>query len=249
MELKNKIALVTGGTRGIGAASALALAREGANIALMGRRKDDEALEAVKGIERLGSRCELILGDCARPRDCRSAVEQTISKFGTIDVLIHAAGGPVNGGLLKLTDEQWQEAFDVHVHAIFHLCRAAIPTMQTRKSGAVVLVSSTAGIRGVITNVAYQVVKGALPQFTRALAREFADDNIRVNCVAPGVIRTAFHASMTDEQRKLNLEKRIPLHREGGPDQVASVILELVKNEYITGETVTIDGGLTMRIA
>jgi NAD(P)-dependent dehydrogenase (short-subunit alcohol dehydrogenase family) len=97
--------------------------------------------------------------------------------------------------------------------------------------------------------VAYQVVKGALPQFTRALAREFADDNIRINCVAPGVIRTDFHKSMSEEQRRLNLEKRIPLHREGTPDNVASVILELVKNDYITGETVTIDGGLTMRIA
>ncbi len=249
MDLKNKVALVTGGTRGIGAAAALALAREGAHIAIMGRRKDAETLETIKSVEQLGANCEFISGDCGRPDQCRGAVEKTVAKFGTIDVLIHAAGGPVNGGLLQLSDEQWQDAFNVHVHAIFHLCKAAIPTMKARKSGAVVLVSSTAGIRGVITNVAYQVVKGALPQFTRALAREFADDNIRVNCVAPGVVRTAFHAAMTDEQRKLNLEKRIPLHREGTPDQVASAILELVKNEYITGETVTIDGGLTMRIA
>jgi NAD(P)-dependent dehydrogenase (short-subunit alcohol dehydrogenase family) len=101
----------------------------------------------------------------------------------------------------------------------------------------------------VTTNVAYQVVKGALPQFARALAREFANDNIRVNCIAPGVIRTDFHASMAPEQKKLNLEQRIPLHREGTPEQVAEAILMLVKNEYVTGETVTIDGGLTMRIA
>jgi NAD(P)-dependent dehydrogenase (short-subunit alcohol dehydrogenase family) len=93
------------------------------------------------------------------------------------------------------------------------------------------------------------VAKGALPQFARALAREFANDNIRVNCVAPGVVRTEFHAAMTEAQRQLNLEQRIPLHREGTPDQVADVILMLVKNEYMTGETVVIDGGLTMRIA
>lgn len=104
-------------------------------------------------------------------------------------------------------------------------------------------------IRVVVTNLAYQVAKGALPQFARALAREFANDNIRVNCVAPGVVRTAFHAAMTDEQRRLNLEQRIPLHREGTPAQVAELILTLVKNDYITGETMTIDGGLTMRIA
>ena len=111
------------------------------------------------------------------------------------------------------------------------------------------LISSTAGIRGVVTNIAYQVAKGALPQFARALAREFANDNIRVNCVAPGVVRTAFHATMTEEQRRLNLEHRIPMHREGTPAQVAELILTLVKNDYITGETMTIDGGLTMRIA
>src|SRR5207244_10598221 len=133
-------------------------------------------------------------------------------------------------------------AFDIHVHAIFHLCRAAIPLIKPRKAGAIILVSSTAGLRAVYTYVAYQVVKGALPHFTRALAREFADDNIRINCVAPGVIRTRFHAHMTEEQKRLNLEQRIPLHREGTPAQVGSLILELVRNDYITGETMTIDG-------
>src|SRR5206468_8477276 len=114
------------------------------------------------------------------------------------------------------------------------------------REGAIILISSTAGIRGIITNVAYQVVKGALPQFTRALAREFANDNIRVNCVAPGVIWTRFHATMTEQQRKLNLEQRIPLHREGAPEQVATVIAELVKDDYVPGETFTVDGVRTM---
>jgi NAD(P)-dependent dehydrogenase (short-subunit alcohol dehydrogenase family) len=176
-------------------------------------------------------------------------VERTVSELGAVDVLVHSAGGPVNGGLLDLTPEAWHAAFDVHVHAIFHLCRAAIPAMRTKKEGAIILISSTAGRRAIHTNIAYQVVKGALPHFTRALAREFADDNIRVNCVAPGVIRTRFHAGMSDQQKKLNLEQRIPLHREGTPGQVASLIAELVTNDYITGETYTIDGGLTMRIA
>jgi NAD(P)-dependent dehydrogenase (short-subunit alcohol dehydrogenase family) len=92
-------------------------------------------------------------------------------------------------------------------------------------------------------------VKGALPQFARALAREFAADNIRVNCVAPGIIRTAFHAAMSAEQKKINLEQRIPLQREGTPEQVAEAIVLLAKNDYVTGETFTLDGGLTMRIA
>ena len=151
--------------------------------------------------------------------------------------------------LLEVSPEEWQRAFDVHVHAIYHLCRAVIPKMREKKEGAIVLISSTAGIRGIATNVAYQVVKGAIPQFARALAREFANDNIRVNCVAPGVVRTDFHATMTDEQRRVNLEQRIPLHREGTPEQVAEVIRMMVTNDYVTGETMVIDGGLTMRIA
>jgi NAD(P)-dependent dehydrogenase (short-subunit alcohol dehydrogenase family) len=97
--------------------------------------------------------------------------------------------------------------------------------------------------------LAYQVVKGALPQFARALAREVADDNIRVNCVAPGIIRTRFHENMTPEQKQYNLEHRVPLHREGTPEQVATLIAEVAANDYVTGETFTIDGGLTMRIA
>jgi NAD(P)-dependent dehydrogenase (short-subunit alcohol dehydrogenase family) len=155
----------------------------------------------------------------------------------------------MNGKLFDLLPSDWNSAFDIHVHAVFHLCRAALPFMQKKKEGSIILIGSTAGLRGVHTNIAYQVVKGALPQFARALAREFADDNIRVNCIAPGVIRTRFHARMTEEQKKLNLEHRIPLHREGTADQVADLIVTVVKNDYITGETFTIDGGLTMRIA
>jgi NAD(P)-dependent dehydrogenase (short-subunit alcohol dehydrogenase family) len=227
----------------------LALARDGADIAINGRHADEEAMAVVAQIRALGRRAELVVADCSEASQCAAMVERTTALLGQVDVLIHCAGGPVNGGLFDLTAESWHGAFDTHLHAVFHLARAVIPGMKARREGAILLVSSTAGIRGVITNVAYQVVKGALPQFTRALAREFADDNIRINCVAPGVIRTDFHKSMSEEQRRLNLEKRIPLHREGTPDNVASVILELVKNDYITGETVTIDGGLTMRIA
>ncbi len=249
MNLSGKIALVTGGTRGIGAASALALAKAGADVSIVARRLDSEANSVRQSILALGRRCELIQADCGKPEDAARCVRETEAKLGAVDVLVHSAGGPVNGGLFDLTPEQWQSAFDVHVHAVFHLSRAVIPAMRVKKEGSIILISSTAGLRGIVTNVAYQVAKGALPQFTRALAREFANDNIRVNCVAPGVVRTDFHKTMSEEQRRLNLDHRIPLHREGTPGQVAELILTLVQNDYITGETMTIDGGLTMRIA
>ncbi len=249
MNLSGKTALITGGTKGIGAATAIGLARAGANVAIVGRHDGAEARATLGAVAQSGRRGELILADCGRPEDAVRCVREAESRLGPIDVLVHSAGGPVNGGLFDLTPERWLEAFDVHVHAIFHLARAVIPGMRQRQAGSIILISSTAGIRGIVTNVAYQVAKGALPQFARALAREFANDNIRVNCVAPGVVRTAFHAAMTEEQRRLNLEQRIPLHREGQPEDVADVILTLIRNDYITGETVVIDGGLTMRIA
>jgi len=249
MNLQNKVALVTGGTRGIGAAAAIALSEQGANVALAARRLDEEANRVRQKIEQLGRKCVLIQADVSKPGEATAAVTKTARELGAVDVLVHSAGGPVNGGLFDLTPESWAAAFDVHVHAIFHLCRAAIPGMKTKREGAIILVSSTAGIRGIKTNVAYQTVKGAIPQLTRALAFEFAPDNIRVNCVAPGVIRTDFHATMPPEVKKHNLENRIPLKREGTPEQVATVVRELVTNDFITGETVVIDGGLTMRIA
>ncbi len=248
MQLADKVCLVTGGTRGIGAATALVFAEAGAEVALVARRTDKVAESARAAITRLGRRCLLLQGDLSKPETAARCVEETVRELGALDVLVHSAGGPVPGRLFEIKPEDWYGAFDIHVHAVFHLCRAAIPQIRRRGEGAILLISSSAGKRALRTNIAYQAVKGALPQLTRALAWELADDNIRVNCVAPGVIWTDFHQTMPPEVRQMNLEKRIPLHREGTPAQVATLIRELVTNDYITGETVSIDGGLTMRI-
>lgn len=249
MQLTGKICLITGGTKGIGAATAIALAEGGADVAINGRCDDAEAQQTKAAVEKLGKRCVVVVGDCAKPADCTQMVESTVAQLGALDVLVHSAGGLVAGGLFEVTPEQWTAGFDVHVHAIYHLCRAAVPHIRKRGEGAIVLISSTAGKLAIPSNIAYQVVKGAIPHFTRGLARELAKDNIRVNCVAPGVIRTRFHDSMTPEQKKLNLEQRIPLRREGTTAQVGEAIRLLVTNDYITGDTLTVDGGLTMRIA
>jgi NAD(P)-dependent dehydrogenase (short-subunit alcohol dehydrogenase family) len=248
MELERKVALITGGTKGIGAATAVSLAGRGAEIAIVGRHADDEAARTQAKVEARGRSCMLVTADLAKPDEATRAVEEVAGQLGSVDVLVHCAGENVPGGLFEVTPEAWHDAFNVHVHAVYYLCRAAIPWMQKKKEGAVILVSSVAGLRGLPINLAYQVVKGALPQLARGLARQFADDNIRVNCVAPGIIRTRFHDRMTPEQRQHNLEHRVPLHREGTPEQVGDLITALVTNDYLTGETVTIDGGLTMRI-
>lgn len=248
MKLDGKVTLITGGAGGIGAATALELARRGSNIMIVARRIDSRAKEVKEKIESLGKTCRLWPADMSAPEEVTRSVQETVRQMGSVDVLIHAAGGGVPGNLLEVTPEAWYRAFDVHVHAVFHLCRAAVPFMKQKREGAIILISSAAGARGCLGAIAYGVAKGALPQFARSLARELADHNIRVNAVSPGIIRTPFQDYLTPEQVEHNIRNRIPLHREGKPEDVAAAIAMLVANDFVTGETLAIDGGMTMRI-
>jgi len=249
MEIAGKTCLITGGLSGIGAATARLLATRGANIAVVARSRKKAPIEQMKrDVESAGRRFLFIQADAGSASDCDRCVAETLEEMSALDVLIHAAGGPAPGRLLEVGEEDWRRAFDVHVHAVYWLCRAAVPLMRKRGEGAIVLVASAAGLRGCQGALAYGVAKGAIPQFARVLARELADDNIRVNCVSPGVVRTPFQDSLTPKQVRNNLENRIPLHREGKPEDVASLIVELAVNEFITGENVVIDGGMTMRM-
>lgn len=248
MELTDRVALITGGTLGLGAAMALNLARRGADVALVARRLETEAQQLAAEIRGLGRRCELLAGDMGRAEDCRACVAETVERLGRIDVLIPNAGGPSGGPLEQITDEQWLNTMAVHVNQLFFLTQAAVPIMRRQLEGVIITVSSVAGIRGVPGALAYATAKGAVLQFTRSLARDLADANIRVNCIAPGVIRTRFHADMSPERKRINLEQRIPLHREGTPEQVADAVALLITNDYITGEVLVIDGGLSMRV-
>lgn len=248
MDLKDKVALVTGGTMGIGAAIAVDLARSGADVAIVARHLGEPAEKVKGGIETAGRKCLLLTGDMTKREDCIAAVDETASQLGRLDVLVHNAGGPSGGRIDDVEPDQWLDTMDLHVNGLFYLCKAALPHLRKPSEGAIITVSSTAGILGVEGAIAYATAKGAVPHFTRCLSRELADDNIRVNCIAPGVIRTRFHDDMSQERKQLNLEKRIPLHREGTPEQVAAAVHTLVTNDYITGETLVIDGGLTARI-
>jgi NAD(P)-dependent dehydrogenase (short-subunit alcohol dehydrogenase family) len=249
MELAGKVCLVTGGTSGIGAMTALAFARRGAQVAFTGRSPRKESIEMLEATSATyGSKAVYIQADASSAEDCARAVAETHGLWGRVDVLVHAAGAAVPGGFFEITEESWGKAFDVHVHAVLRLARAAVPHMIEHGEGAIILIGSAAGHRGCLGGMAYGVVKGVLPQFARTLARELADYNIRVNCVSPGVIRTPFQDVLTPEQIENNIRNRIPLHREGKPEHVARAILELVENDFITGEDLTIDGGMTMRM-
>jgi NAD(P)-dependent dehydrogenase (short-subunit alcohol dehydrogenase family) len=248
MDLKGKVCLVTGGTSGIGAATALALANRGANIAVVARKAAQIPEKLLAVAKTYGSVVRSLEADVADPSACQNCVEQVVKDFGRLDVLVQSAGGPAPGSFYAITDDDWMKAFAVHVHSIFFLARASAPHMAKQGEGAIILLGSAAGLRGCLGAFAYGVVKGALPQFARVLGRELADEGIRVNCVSPGVIRTPFHDSLSPAQAKNNIDNRIPLHKEGKPEDVAALILSLIENDFITGENFVIDGGMTMRI-
>lgn len=248
MELSNKRALITGGTKGIGAAIAIDLARHGCDVAINGRHADADAAHVRRTVEATGRKCRTIIGDIARPEEIDRIVAEAAAALGGLDVVVHSAGGAALGAIDECSPEVWNAAFDVHVHAAYFLCRRALPEMRKNREGAIILISSVAGLRGVPGHLAYATAKGAILQFTRSLARDEADHNIRVNCVAPGIIRTRFHDAMTPEAKAHNLAVRIPLHREGTPEQVADAVRALVTNDFITGETLVVDGGSSMQV-
>lgn len=246
MDLVNKVALITGGTQGIGAKTAIQLVKQGVKVSLVARNIDDVAI--IQELEDMGACYFLLAADLSKEEECKRVVHETFSHYGSIDILVHSAGSAAPGSLLNGARDVWYQAFDIHIHAAFHLCRAVVPVMKKKQEGAIIFISSAAGLRGVKNSLAYAVVKGAIPQLTRALAFELSDDHINVNCVSPGVIRTRFQDYLSQEQVKNNIENRIPLHREGTPEDVADAICMLIKNNFITGENVVIDGGMTMRI-
>ncbi len=249
MDLGGKVCLVTGARSGIGAKTALMFAARGAHVAVADQNPPNDVFERLQAAAAAhGAEALYIQTDLGYVEGCARTVAETNARWGRIDVLVHAAGAGAPGGFFDITEETWSRAFDVHVHAVMRLARAAVPYMIKQGAGAILLIASAAGIRGCLGAIAYGVAKGAIPQFTRTLARELSDYNIRVNCVSPGIIRTPFQDYLTPEQIEDNIRNRIPLHREGKPEDVARAILELVENDFITGENLAIDGGMTMRI-
>lgn len=247
-KLDNACVVITGGTSGIGLATARELACSGANLLINAREPAAERLaELEAATEKAGVRCVFVAGDMRDADTSRRLAEKGGSEFGRIDAVVHSAGGPAPGTALSLTYEAWLDAFNVHVNSTFHLFRSMHPFLAASK-GSMVLLSSAAALRGCPGTIAYQTVKAALVQMARAFARDHAAEGIRVNCVAPGIIRTPFHDGMTEAAKQNNLQNRIPLGREGTPEQVASLIVQLISNEFITGETMVIDGGMSMRM-
>lgn len=247
-ESKGKLALVTGSSRGIGKAAALAFAARGCHVAVHYQGSRDAAEGVAAAARDLGVRSQAFQADIGVEADIIRLFEEVRASLGHPDILVNNAGTGCSPNLLELTTEQWEHTLAVHVSGPFHCCRQAVPHMQEQRWGRIVNISSVAGLRGLPMALAYSTAKGAVIPFTQTLARSLADWNILVNAVSPGIIRTDFHRAMTEEARRNNLVNRIPVHREGQPEDIGEAIAWLAEQNYITGENLVVDGGLTMRI-
>lgn len=248
-DLEGRAALVTGATSGIGRATALRFAAEGARLALVGR--DAEELEGVAaevgargGVEALAVRA-----DVTSEEDARRAVERTVETFGALDVLVNAAGILASGTVETTTLGAWDEMLNVNLRAVFHLMQLAAPHLE-RRPGNVVNVSSVTGLRAFPGVLAYCVSKAGVDQLTRCAALELAAKGVRVNAVNPGVVVTEVHrrSGMSEERYAAFLEHSTethPLGRVGTAEEVAELILFLASDRaaWITGATYSIDGG------
>lgn len=249
MDLTGKKALVTGASRGIGRATALLLAQEGADVAVNYTSNQGAATEVAEQVRAKGRRALVLQADVGDEAQVEAMFRAIQEQWGSVDVLVNNAGGRCDGPLLETDESAWQQVLAVHLLGTVRCSRLALPGMIQKREGVIVNVSSTAGLRGVRNMAAYGTVKAAVLQLTRCLAFEVSSDNVRVNCVAPGITDTDFHSVTPAEFLRHSIDNRVPLHRLGRPEEVAQAIVFLVKNDYITGEIVTIDGGLTMRIA
>jgi 3-oxoacyl-[acyl-carrier protein] reductase len=245
--LAGKVALVTGGSRGIGRAIVERFAGDGADVVFFYRGNAAAAEEVVAAVAAAGGRAEAMQVDVADPQAAASAVERAVETRGRIDVLVNNAGVVRDNLLAMLDDADIRSVLDTNVGGVFNVTRAVVPHMISRRSGRIINLSSVAGEKGGRGQSNYAASKGAINAFTRALAVELASRRITVNCVAPGVIET----EMSQQVREMagdEVKARILLRRYGRPQEVADAVWFLASRfaDYITGEILHVDGGFKM---
>jgi 3-oxoacyl-[acyl-carrier protein] reductase len=242
-----KVALVTGGSRGIGRACVLRLAQDGYDVAFCYSSQSAAADEVRKEASRHGTRILAVQADVASADSVRDLVKQVNEQLNSIDVLVTSAGIVRDNPLLLMTDEQWNEVVDVNLTGTYNVCRAVAFDMLKRRSGSIVTLSSVAGVYGIASQTNYAATKAGIIGFTKSLSKEVGRYGIRVNAVAPGFIETDMVAGLDPEYSK-QMVSGVPLGRMGTADEVADLVSYLSSDRaaYITGSVVQIDGGIVL---
>lgn len=242
--LQGKCAIITGGDSGIGRAVAIAFAREGADVLIAYLDESDDAKEVAAMIEKEGRRAVLVEGDLRSADHCRTVVRRAVQELGGVDILVNnAAHQATFADIGDISDEEWRMTFEVNIHAMFYLAKAAVPHM--KPGGAII---NTASVNSDMPNpilLTYATTKGAIQNFTGGLAQMLAENGIRVNAVAPGPIWTPLIPSTMPEETVKNFGKQVPLKRAGQPAELATAYVMLADplSSYTSGTTVAVTGG------
>ena len=249
-DLKDKVALVTGASSGIGRATAEALAANGARVAINFHRNEAGAAAARAKIVEAGGNAITVQADVTRANEVQSLVATTVAELGPVDILVNNAGSLVERlRILELTEQRWDEVIDLNLKSAFLCCQAVAASMMERKTGAIINVSSIAGRNGgALGSIHYSAAKGGLITFTKGLAKELGTFGVRVNAVSPGVVDTPYHEQFSSPEMMKTYAGMIPLGRVGTPAEVAKVICFLASDaaSYLVGETIEINGGMFM---
>jgi len=251
LKLKGRVALITGGAQGIGRATALAMAREGADVAI-GDLNQDRAQGTVAELQRLGVRAAAISVDVGDRASVAGMFQQCVEILGPVDILVNCAGTGAKGRGLEIPEDEWDRVLDVNLRSIFLCCRQAVPGMMERGWGRVVSISSQAAFSGsAIADLPYAASKAGIIGFTRGLARMAASQGVTVNAIAPGLIDTEFPirgGRRSREEWLASVEKTVPIGRLGTAEEVAELILFLSTDgaSYLTGCTIAAAGGSLM---
>jgi 3-oxoacyl-[acyl-carrier protein] reductase len=247
INLRNRVALITGGSRGIGAATATKLAQAGIRGLAINYRNDREAAGRVAGeCEKIGAEAITIRADVSRPASVAKMIERVIDRFGCLDILVANAGIWKEAAIEEMTERQWDETVEVNLKSIYACCHTAARVMIPQGRGTMILVSSTAGQRGEAFHSHYAATKGAIISMTKSLASELGPRGITVNCVAPGWVETDMTAdTLKDPKERRWIRESVPLGRVATAEEIAGPILFLASDlaSHITGEVLNVNGG------
>ena len=244
--LQGKVAIVTGGKRGIGRAIALALAEAGADVAVCSRGLEGGELRDVAGeIEKLGRRSLAVQADITCKSDVDNLVQRVVDEFGHIDILVNNAGNYIRAPLLETREDDWDAIIDTHLKGYLFCCQAVGNKMVAQKKGSIVNIASALTVRPAPGRGAYSIAKAGVIMLTRVLALELGSHNIRVNAISPGMTRTKLVESWFSEEAFKQIETEIPLGRLARPEDItgAAVFLASDASSYVTGQTIVVDGG------
>jgi len=247
LRLQGKNALVTGGSRGIGKAIALELARQGANVAINFTSNEERALEVVKEIEGHGVKAVSIKGNVTETADVEAMIRTFNENFDTLDVLVNNAGVTKDNLLIRMKEEDWDGVMDVNLKGVFLTTKAVARKMMKQKKGKIINLSSVVGVMGNPGQGNYCASKAGVIGFTKSIAKELGGKNISVNAIAPGFIETDMTEVLSDKAREEML-RNVPLKRPGKPEDVARLVSFLSSEDadYITGQVIHVDGGMVM---